>query len=441
MESWLFFLILTAEALLIMSVLDCGIELELPLALSHILKKINHNLVWFPNTLGGITTRKLFRTNTKHSGKNLNDKVLSNQSKQTEALSDNGRSTLIKDLKSSQISGIPIQGSPRLNSSRHCFPRAPVSKGHTYTCPTHNGSVVGCATFFEHENHEYKLLCRGELYFRPKGTHTFRTGPIVPKEPGRLFVVKLDGTGSNVVAFCFEPSSRALGEVNGHAEFLPVQTSIASSQEAHGLVYAQGQGCVFDWVYGDRSSSQYPWDYSRRYDVGWMHSSPATEELFDPNDELLAECCPPLANSQNPLKHSLEGFDLVENMPSPDPLGDIQVGLAQIEFNHTGAQHTHHAQPPASSSAQPSLPYPLASAPQSGASTLNSSVLSKSVLRRTCNICNRVLRRPSALTIHMNAHYGVKPFQCSDCDYSSTNVTNLQRHQQTKHAGSSSGGK
>ncbi|KDN43600.1 hypothetical protein RSAG8_05977, partial [Rhizoctonia solani AG-8 WAC10335] len=425
MEFWLFFLTLMAEASLIMAVLGCDIEFELPSALSYILKKVNRDLVRSPGALVGIPTRNFFGSNPKHLEKNNKG---SNQTEQTVTRGDNGdKNALNKNPKPSQSLGKQIQHSPHPNSSRHCFPRAPVSKGHTYTCATHKGSVVGCATFFEHENYEYKLLGRGELYFRPKGTHTFRTGPIVPKEPGRLFIVKLDGTGPNVVAFCFEPSSRALGEVNGHAEFLPVQTSIASSQEAHGLTYAQGQGCVFDWVYGNRSSPQYPWDYNRRYDVGWMHSSAATEELFAPDDELLAECCPlfansqnPLApddellaeccplfaNSQNPLRQSLQGHDSIGNFPSPDVLGEIQVGLAHVELDpHT--QLANNAQPP-SSSTQPSLPYLLAAAPQDGAPASSTLVPSKSVLRRTCGICNRVLRRPSALAIHMNAHYGVK---------------------------------
>ncbi|KAG8761616.1 hypothetical protein FRC11_013460, partial [Ceratobasidium sp. 423] len=242
--------------------------------------------------------------------------------------------------------------------------------------------------FFEHENYEYKLLCRGELYFRLKGTHAFRTGPIIPKEPGHLFIVKLDDTGSNVVTFCFEPSSRTLGEVNGHVEFLPVQTSIASSQEAHGLVYTRGQGCVFDLIYGDRSSAQYSWDYNVRYDVGWVHSNPATEELFAFNDGLLTERCSPFANSQNPLRHSLEGLDSIGSCPPPDAVGELQVGFAHMESS-TGTQQTDNV--------QPTLPFPLAPEAQSGRPSSGTQVMNRSVLRRTCTICNRVLRRPSAL--------------------------------------------
>ncbi|CAE7132120.1 unnamed protein product [Rhizoctonia solani] len=429
MELWLFILTLMAEALLITTVLDCDLEFELPSPLNYILRRINQDSLRPPNAVIGINTRKLLASNPEHPGKN--NKVLSDQTEQTTTCGDKA---LTKCSKPSRDLGKPVQ----LN--RHLFPRAPVSKGLGNTCAIHKGSVVGCATFFEHENYEYKLLCQGELFFRPKGTHTYRTGPIVPKEPGRLFIVKLDGTGSNFVAFCFEPSSRTLGEVNGHAEFLPVQTSIASSQEAHGLAYTQGQGCVFDWVYGNRSSAPYPWDYNVRYDVGWIHSSPATEELFNSNEELAAECCSLFTNSKNSLKHSLEGLHSIGNLPSPDGLGEIQVGLAHVELDHIDIHQANIAQPLPSSSAQPSLPYPLAPAPQSGAPASTISAPSKSVLRRTCHLCNRVLRRPSALAIHLNAHYGVKPFQCGECDYSSTNITNLQRHQQTRHAASSSAG-
>ncbi|KAH7338147.1 hypothetical protein B0J17DRAFT_717802 [Rhizoctonia solani] len=418
-----------AEALLMVTVLDFELEIELPPVLHRILKKLNRDIVGFPNSVLGATTRKSLESGL---GPPKNKKESLNQVDRTTGGSDNG---LIKHIKPAQATSASIQPSLGHKMNRQWFPRAPVSKGHS--CATHKGNVVGCATFFEHENYEYKLLCRGELYFRRKDTHTFRTGPVVPKEPGRLFVVKLDDSGLNVAVFCFEPSSRALGEVNGHAEFLPVQTSIASSQEAHGLEYTQGQGCVFDWVYGTRSSSQYPWDYNRRYDVGWMHSNPTTEELFASTDELLAECCPLPSNSQTPLRHSLEGLDSIGCFPSPDALGEIQVGFAHIELNNPNIQPTNDTQPRPlpSSSAHPTLPYPLAPAPQSGAPASNTPATSKSVLRRTCGICNRVLRRPSALTIHMNAHLGHKPFQCGECDYSSTNITNLQRHQQTRHAG------
>ncbi|CUA71185.1 hypothetical protein RSOLAG22IIIB_04489 [Rhizoctonia solani] len=390
MEYWLSLLILLAEASLIVSVLDYDVDLELPSTLSYILKKLNHNLVRSPSALIGIPSRR------SKSYPKENKKEIPEQTKQTVTYCDNNE--LSKKPGSNKTLVKQIQLPPGLNSSRGFFPRAPVSKGFIDTCAIHQGSVVGCATFFEHENYEYKLLCRGELYFRPKGTHTYRNGPIVPKKPGQLFTVKLDGTGSNVVTFCFAPSSRMLGEVNGYAEFLPVKTSIASSQEAHGLEYTQGEGCVFDWMYGDRSSSQYAWDYNCRYDVGWMHSSPATEELFDSNNELLAECCSLFSNAQNPLMNSLEGLDSIANFPPPDMFGEIQVGLAHTQMEPHN-QLANSAQPIPSSSTQTSLPYLLAPAPQDEATTSSAAAPSKSVARRTCSICNRVMRRPSALTV------------------------------------------
>ncbi|KAG8756008.1 hypothetical protein FRC11_005598 [Ceratobasidium sp. 423] len=261
-------------------------------------------------------------------------------------------------------------------------------------CTTHKGTVVNCATFFEHKHYEYKLLFSGELYFRPKGTYTFRSGPIVPKEPGSPFIVKPSDGGLDAITFRFEPTSRALGEVSRYAEFLPVQTFIASSQEAHGLVYTQGQGCVFDWVYGNRSPS---WGCNLRYDEGEIYPSPDTEGIFTSNDKLLTKRSPPFANSQSTLKNSLNGFDPIGTFPSLEALGDVHVGFAQFGSISAGNRspannaHTH------STSTQPTLPFLVSSAPQPEARASSSPTVSRSVLRRTCSICNRVMRRPSAL--------------------------------------------
>ncbi|KAG8736511.1 hypothetical protein FRC12_017569 [Ceratobasidium sp. 428] len=58
-----------------------------------------------------------------------------------------------------------------------------------------------------------------------------------------------------------------------------------------------------------------------------------------------------------------------------------------------------------------------------------------SLERRTCTYCNKVLRRPSALRIHINSHLNVRPFRCpkESCTYASTNETNLRRHVQKMH--------
>ncbi|KAH7338123.1 hypothetical protein B0J17DRAFT_628667 [Rhizoctonia solani] len=403
MESWISFLSLATETLVIMSVLNFRFETELPLALNHILKTFGHNAARFLKPSLGATVWKSLETQSKLPNGNKNQ--LPDPAEQTWTSKGD---VIIKNLN-------PVQpeGKPTLN--QHFFPRAEVSL-----------AAQLLEAFFEHEDYEYKLLSRGELYFRPKGTHTFRTGPIVPKDPGCLFIVKLDGTGSNVVAFCFEPTSRALGEVNGRAEFLPVQTSIASSQEAHGLAYAQGQGCVFDWVYGNQPFSQYSWDYNLRYDVGWIHSIPATEELFAFNDELLVECCPTSASLQTPLRHSLEGLHSVASFPSPDMLGKIQGGCAHNEFTGANNQLTDKTQP-SSSFVVPTLPVPLAPSPQTEDSiSTNSPPTRKSVLRRTCNICNRVLRRPSALALSsaMSATIALQILQIS----SDTNRPGIRAH-------------
>ncbi|KAG9080579.1 hypothetical protein FRC06_006395, partial [Ceratobasidium sp. 370] len=60
-----------------------------------------------------------------------------------------------------------------------------------------------------------------------------------------------------------------------------------------------------------------------------------------------------------------------------------------------------------------------------------------SLERRTCTHCNKVLRRPSALRIHINSHLNHKPCRCPEenCNYASTNDTNLRRHIQKMHGG------
>ncbi|KAG9094069.1 hypothetical protein FRC07_011365, partial [Ceratobasidium sp. 392] len=58
-----------------------------------------------------------------------------------------------------------------------------------------------------------------------------------------------------------------------------------------------------------------------------------------------------------------------------------------------------------------------------------------SLERRTCTHCNKVLRRPSALRIHINSHLNHRPWKCpkETCNYASTNETNLRRHVQKMH--------
>ncbi|GAB1522746.1 hypothetical protein RhiTH_005869 [Rhizoctonia solani] len=389
-----------AEALLIILALDYALQVPLPLVLASVLRKASRDLVHSSKFVIGIT-RKLVGARVNQPNSNIKKPL-----NKTEQITTHNDLKLNKGHEPISAVEGQAQSSPKPKSNHRGFLRAPVSKGPPNTCRVHKNSVVGCATFFDHNNYEYKLLCHGKLYFRPKGTHMFRNGPVVPKTPGNLFAVKLDNTGSNVVTFCFGPGSRALGEVNGYAEFRPVRTRIASSQEAHGLEYVPGQGCVFDWVYGTCPSPEYPWDYNRLYDVGWMHSSPTTEEQFISSEEAPAEQCALFADhSHSTLWQSLEGLDLdiVNRSPMLDNLGgEIQVGLAHVELNDRVYQHANNAQLlPSSSGAPPSLPVPLTPIHHSAAWTsTDSPAASKSVLRRTCTICNRVLRRPSALTLH-----------------------------------------
>ncbi|QRV93358.1 C2H2 zinc finger [Ceratobasidium sp. AG-Ba] len=98
-----------------------------------------------------------------------------------------------------------------------------------------------------------------------------------------------------------------------------------------------------------------------------------------------------------------------------------------------------------SSTSNNSLPYPLVPSPTSTGSEVPTSPLASpeytiphgqtSIERRTCPRCNKVLRRPSALRIHLMSHLGIKPCKCPEpnCDYASTNDTNLHRHIQTMH--------
>ncbi|CAE6475410.1 unnamed protein product [Rhizoctonia solani] len=428
MDFWFFFLSLMTEAILLRLALDSELETVLPSALTYAFKQLG-DLFLSISSVVGIAAGNLLAICPRCS--NNRDKVFANSSEQPTIVGDG---KLSKYPKLVQSTNQQTESSLGHKLNRHSTPRVPIPKGHFGTCATHKGNIVGCATFFEHDTHEYKLLCHGELFFRPKGTHIFRTGITVPKEPGRLFTVKLDNAGSKVVTFCFGPTSRALGEVNGYAEFLPVQTCIASSQEAYGLKYAPGQGCIFDWVYGSRPSSPYQWDYSLRYDVGWMHSNPVTEELFHLDEESQIEPCPPFEGHRGSgsLGHSLNGLDLgLVNHVSPE---ETQFDFAQMDLINSDIQQANGAKLLASSSVLPDLPVPLTFSHPGAPVSASPTVASQSVLRRTCTICNRVLRRPSALKIHMNAHYGRKPFQCNECDYGSTNATNLQRHRHNRHA-------
>ena len=51
-----------------------------------------------------------------------------------------------------------------------------------------------------------------------------------------------------------------------------------------------------------------------------------------------------------------------------------------------------------------------------------------------CPFCTKICKKRGNMNLHIRTHTGIKPFQCSICNYSSADQSNLIRHMQTsKH--------
>lgn len=169
--------------------------------------------------------------------------------------------------------------------------------------------------------------------------------------------------------------------------------------------------------------------------------------FFNPHMYHNAGCTGTGSEGCVPLDSSLYGWQSIPISPIDTPYptthqynpGPVHVGLARPTGVNNGAMYNTQQ---------------IVSSSSTGSET-NSPA---SVARRTCSICSRVMRRPSALVTHLNSHKGIKrvyfycfpvstltdtfviiAFECNvgDCDYASTTKANLERHIRAKHTSTS----
>ncbi|CAE6444833.1 hypothetical protein BN14_06136 [Rhizoctonia solani AG-1 IB] len=102
------FLILMAEALLIIIVLDYGFRITLPPALAYIFKRLAGDLIRSPDFVAGITSKLLgARVNQLNSKKPFN---------KTEQIATGNGAKLNKELNTSRYVGKQVQTSLKINS-------------------------------------------------------------------------------------------------------------------------------------------------------------------------------------------------------------------------------------------------------------------------------------------------------------------------------------
>ncbi|KAF8603671.1 hypothetical protein BDV93DRAFT_523137 [Ceratobasidium sp. AG-I] len=300
--------------------------------------------------------------------------------------------------------------SQRLSTSKVVFrkpTRAPVSKG--YSGAFHFGDHKSCPTFFSIGNDKYSLM-----------------------EDGRVFLIDESGCQHSVTEvyggtksyFPLGKDKRLrfnnqglLCEWDGETEPRPLRTWCLDDPASLSPRMISGLGCFFS----------------------------------NPNVYHKAGCNGAGSEGCVPLNGSLHGSHLIPHSPT-DVTGPItpyhnvppiQVNWAGIGNNGAAYDSQLVVSPADARSAPVSALASSSRSPQPADETSHQAALPgpgshASVARRTCSICFRVMRRPSALLTHLNSHKGIKPFECSvgDCDYASTTKANLERHVRGKHTSS-----
>ncbi|KAG9079534.1 hypothetical protein FS749_008439 [Ceratobasidium sp. UAMH 11750] len=257
--------------------------------------------------------------------------------------------------------------------------RAPTSKG----VDDHLGTHTGCPTFFELNNKWYVLYEDGKIYR--------------PDEHGRLHSAADIPLGSARPSCRIEQFTLALDE----------EAYLCTIDEKNHGAERIGTWCL-DHDPEDSSTGSPSAIVPGR---GCFHfrAVPPVGGLFG---------YPCNSKSRAPLCESLRG--LGHNPP-------LQV------WSMVGAgTDQHDATTPPAPLIQSPEPSPSTSRTPADFTVPNART---SIERRTCTHCNKVLRRPSALRIHINSHLNIRPCRCPEenCNYASTNETNLRRHMQKMH--------
>ncbi|CAL4068563.1 unnamed protein product, partial [Meganyctiphanes norvegica] len=52
-----------------------------------------------------------------------------------------------------------------------------------------------------------------------------------------------------------------------------------------------------------------------------------------------------------------------------------------------------------------------------------------------CTMCEYQTNQQVSMTLHMNAHLGIKPYKCTYCDYRATAKSTVNEHEVSKHTG------
>ncbi|KAG8723048.1 hypothetical protein FRC09_004937 [Ceratobasidium sp. 395] len=256
---------------------------------------------------------------------------------------------------------------------------APTAKGGD----DHLGTHTGCPTFFTIDSKHYVLFEDGKIYMHDEQGY-FHSAAEIPlgaggscRIPGERFTLTLDEE-----AFLCKVDDNSLQSQRVTTWCLDNDPNVSGSPRV-----VPGRGCFHFRIAPPLGQP-----------CGYLHGGKFGASLCD----------------------SLHGLGYSTSFQSPLVLSMFEIGANQSE--------TPSPIPPTVSSE---------SSPSSSRSPADYTIPNArtSLERRTCTHCNKVLRRPSALRIHINSHLNHKPFKCpkESCTYASTNETNLRRHVQKMH--------